>query len=135
MQISRKSEYAIHSLMILAYNQGQEMSVDELAAMQEISRTYLAKVMQKMAGQGIVQSSKGFKGGYSLVLRPQEITLGQVVALFEGEESFYDCVDSERGCQLGKKCVIHRAFRNAYQEMIAELEKIRLYDLLTGMAG
>lgn len=135
MQISRKSEYAIHSLMILAYNRGQEMSVDELAAMQEISRTYLAKVMQKMAGAGLVQSSKGFNGGYTLVTLPADISLGQIVALFEDKAHFYDCLHAERGCQLEKKCLIHRSFRQAYNRMLAELEQIRLADLLGKMTG
>lgn len=135
MQISRKSEYAIHSLMILAYYRDQEMSVDELAAMQEISRTYLAKVMQKMANVGLVQSSKGFNGGYTLAALPTDISLAQVVALFEDQAQFYDCMDAERGCQFGKHCLIHHAFHKAYIQMLAELEQVRLADLLGGKAG
>jgi Rrf2 family nitric oxide-sensitive transcriptional repressor len=135
MQISRKSEYAIHSLMILAYNRGQGMSVDELATMQEISQTYLAKVMQKMAGVGLVQSCKGFNGGYTLAALPSDISLGQVVALFEEEAQFYTCMDAERGCQFGKQCLIHRTFHKAYIRMLAELEQVHLADLLGGMMG
>lgn len=135
MQISRKSEYAIHSLMILAFNCGQELSVDELAAMQEISRTYLAKVMQKMAGAGLVQSSKGFNGGYTLAVQPTEISLARIVALFEEEATFYDCMDVERGCPFGKRCLIHYAFHKAYTSMLAELERVHLADLLGGMTG
>lgn len=135
MQISRKTEYAIHTLMILAYNQGQEMSVDELAAMQEISRSYLAKVMQKLAGAGLVQSSKGFRGGYCLTLQPGEISLATIVQLFEEISLFYDCVDTGRGCRLKKCCKIHQTFQNAYQGMIRELEQVRLADVLDELAG
>ncbi len=132
MQISRKSEYAIHSLMILAFNNGEEMSVEELASMQEISRTYLAKVMQKLAGAELVQSSKGFKGGYSLATSPEEISFAQIVALFEEEDQFYNCMDTKRGCQFGKNCLIHQAFQKAYLSMLAELQKVHISDLLTG---
>ncbi|AZR73828.1 hypothetical protein BBF96_10780 [Anoxybacter fermentans] len=132
MQISRKSEYAIHSLIILAFHYGEEMSVDELAEMQDISLTYLAKVMQKLSKAGFVESSKGFKGGYRLALPPQDISLAQVVALFEKEDQFYQCMDKERDCKMGKNCIIHRVFHKAYQGMIAELEKIRIADLLFG---
>ena len=130
MQISRRSEYAIHSMMILAFHAGQEMSVDELAMMQEISRTYLAKVMQKLANAGLVQSSKGFNGGYWLAIRPEELTLREIVTVFEEEENFFDCLDQERNCQLRPRCVIHRTFSKAYTVMMAELDKIRLADLL-----
>lgn len=133
MQISRKSEYAIHSLMILAYNFGQEMSVDELAMMQEISRTYLAKVMQKLAGAGLVQSSKGFNGGYCLAYPPEEISLGKIVAVFEERRQFYDCLDKERQCTLRAGCAVHQSFDKAYSRMMAELERTRLADLLVSV--
>lgn len=132
MQISRKSEYAIHSLMILAFNLGEEMSVDELAMMQEISRTYLAKVMQKLAGAGLVQSNKGFKGGYSLTIPPDQITFAQIVAIFETAEDFYDCLHQERKCQMEKNCLIHKSFQKAYKMMMSELNKVYISDLLGG---
>ena len=130
MQISRKSEYAIHSLMILAFNHGEEMSVDELATAQDISRTYLAKVMQKLSGAGLVRASKGFKGGYSLAVSSNKISLATVVALFEEDKKFYDCKNLKRGCQLNKNCLINYAFQNAYQKMLAELDKLHISDLL-----
>ncbi|MCK4260249.1 MAG: Rrf2 family transcriptional regulator [Halanaerobiales bacterium] len=132
MQISLKSEYAIHSLMILALYQGEEISVDELAMMQQISQTYLAKVMQKLANTNLVQSSKGFKGGYTLNLSPHEITLAKVVTLFEKEEQFYDCKDQERSCLQQKNCTLHKTFQQAYKAMIRELEKVCINDLLSG---
>ena len=51
MKTSRKTDYAIHSLMLLAKKE-KEMSVTELAEKQNISRTYLAKVMQKLSNAG-----------------------------------------------------------------------------------
>lgn len=135
MQISRKSEYAIHSLMILAVHSDSEISVDELAMMQKISRTYLAKVMQKMAKAGLVHSNKGFQGGYTLRLSPKEITLAKVVSIFEDQDHFYQCLQQERDCQLEANCIIHRTFAKAYLGMIAELEQVKIADLLIEMTS
>lgn len=134
MQISRKSEYAIHSLMILAVHSNSEISVDELATMQKISRTYLAKVMQKLAKAGLVHSNKGFRGGYTLKLSPKEITLAKVVSIFENQDQFYQCLQQERNCQLNANCIIHQTFAKAYQELIAQLEQVKIADLLMEMA-
>ena len=108
------------------------MSVDELAMMQEISRTYLAKVMQKLAGAGLVQSNKGFKGGYSLTIPPDQITFAQIVQIFETAEDFYDCLHLERKCQMKKNCLIHKSFLKAYRVMINELNKVYISDLVAG---
>lgn len=135
MQISRKCEYAIHSLMILAIHSKVELSVEELAEMQGISRTYLAKVMQKLSKAGLVESSKGFKGGYQLTITPGQITLDQVVETFEREDNFYQCMKDERDCQLEPNCLIHASFRQAYGKMLQELKKVRISDLLLSMTN
>ncbi|KXS45501.1 MAG: Uncharacterized protein AWL62_2966, partial [Halanaerobium sp. T82-1] len=49
MKTSRKTDYAVHALMILARNKGQELSVKELADLENVSSSYLAKVMQKLS--------------------------------------------------------------------------------------
>jgi len=64
MKTSRKTDYAVHALMILARNLKQELSVKELADLENVSSSYLAKVMQKLAAAGIVSSAEGKKGGY-----------------------------------------------------------------------
>ncbi len=129
MKTSRKTDYAIHSLMLLAKKE-KEMSVTELAEEQNISRTYLAKVMQKLSNAGLVKSSEGIKGGYKLTKPPADIKLSEIVKITEEGINVFKCVDEKRNCTIRDKCKIHNVFKESYQIMLKELEKTSIKDIL-----
>ncbi|PTX17713.1 Rrf2 family protein [Halanaerobium congolense] len=130
MKTSRKTDYAVHALMILARNKGQELSVKELADLENVSSSYLAKVMQKLSTAGIVSSSEGKKGGYTLAKDADKINLAQIMQIFEAKDNIFECVDNIHGCSIIDRCKIHRVFGRAYQKMLAELEQITIKDII-----
>ena len=130
MKTSRKTDYAVHALMILARNKSQELSVKELADLENVSSSYLAKVMQKLSAAGIVSSAEGKKGGYTLANDAEKINLAQIMGLFEAEDNVFECVDDIRGCSIKDKCKIHSIFESAYQKMLAELEQTTIKDII-----
>ncbi|MFP4020075.1 MAG: RrF2 family transcriptional regulator [Halanaerobium sp.] len=130
MNTSRKTDYAVHALMILARNKKQELSVKELAEIENVSSSYLAKVMQKLSAAGIVSSAEGKKGGYTLSREAEEINLAQIMELFEAKDNVFECVDEIRGCKIKDRCKIHRVFGKAYQKMLAELAETTIKDII-----
>lgn len=130
MNTSRKTDYAVHALMILAKNKKQELSVKELADLENVSSSYLAKVMQKLSAAGIVSSAEGKKGGYTLSRDAEEINLAQIMKLFEAEENVFECVDEIHGCKIKDRCKIHLVFAQAYQKMLTELEQTTINDII-----
>jgi len=129
MQTSLKTDYAIHSLMLLAKT-GKAISVTDLAEKQNISRTYLAKVMQKLSNAGIVKSSEGKAGGYQLSKPPAEIKLSEIVKITEDGINIFECVDDKRNCEIKDNCKIHYVFKKSYQSMLKELEKTSIKDII-----
>ena len=130
MKTSRKTDYGIHALMILAKKDGEELSVNDLAEMENVSTSYLAKVMQDLSNHNIVSSSEGKQGGYTLNLPPEEITMAQITDIFETDKGVFDCVDDLHGCKIRDRCKIHAVFWEAYQKMLVELEKTTIADIL-----
>ncbi|MEC9490455.1 MAG: Rrf2 family transcriptional regulator [Halanaerobiales bacterium] len=130
MKISRKTDYAVHALMILARNKMEELSVKELADMGNVSSSYLAKVMQSLSAAGIVNSVEGKKGGYTLNRGAEEINLAQIVELFEAKVNVFECVDEIRGCKIKDRCKINCVFGKAYQKMLSELEQTTIKDII-----
>jgi len=130
MKTSRKTDYAVHALMILAKNKKQELSVKELADIENVSSSYLAKVMQSLSSAGIVISAEGKKGGYTLSRSAEEINLAQIMELFEAEENVFECVDEIHGCTIKDRCKIHAVFKDAYQEMLDKLRETSIADIL-----
>ncbi len=130
MKTSRKTDYAVHALMILAKNKKEELSVKELADRGKVSSSYLAKVMQGLSAAGIVSSAEGVKGGYTLGRDAEEINLAQIMELFEEKENVFECVDEIRGCKINDRCKIHRVFGRAYQNMLTELKQTTIKDII-----
>ena len=130
MKTSRKTDYAVHALMILARNKSQELSVKELADLESVSSSYLAKVMQKLSAAGIVSSAEGKKGGYTLAREAEQINLAQIMEIFEAKENVFECVDKIHGCTIKDRCKIHHVFAQAYQKMLIELEQTTIKDII-----
>lgn len=66
-----------------------------------------AKVLQLMNNQGLLNSTKGIKGGYSLAVPLSQVTYGQLAAIIEGKnksDSF--CQSSKGRCDLYESCNI-----------------------------
>lgn len=135
MKLSQKTEYALHSLLYLAYRSPDVILVDEIAADQNISKSYLAKVMQKLSKAGLVKSYVGAGGGYDLAKDPAEITFADVMRIFESEEYVLDCLAEKRGCtKKSSYCEMLTAIDDAYQTMLEELEETSIADILNSFS-
>ncbi len=128
MRISKKTEYAVHSVLYITFFKDRTVLLDELAA-QGISREYLAKVMRLLTKSGILKSSVGVNGGYVLARSADEITLEDIFNAVEGD-AFYKCESRSRKCGLAGKCGLTEAFNAARGMFLGELRKCRISDML-----
>ena len=128
MRISKKTEYAVHSVLYITYFKDRTVLLDELAA-QGISREYLAKVMRLLTKSGILKSSVGVNGGYVLARPSESITLEDIFNAVEGD-AFYKCEAKARKCGMAGKCGLTEAFNAAKAMFASELRKRRISDML-----
>src|SRR3954468_12135682 len=91
-------EYGIHCLLWLADSGGKPLSSRDLAELQGISPSFLAKIFPKLEKAGIVEASEGVRGGYRLARSPEKISVLQVVDAIEGEKPLFDCLEIRRRC-------------------------------------
>lgn len=87
MHISAKTEYACLAVMELAiqFDSGKPVRVGAIAERRGISSQFLVQILLQLKGAGIVASTRGAAGGYRLARAPCEVTLWQVMRLFQGE--------------------------------------------------
>lgn len=130
MKISKSTELAIHSLWMLGRKRSGMLLVSEMARAQRASRSYLAKVFQRMARTGLVRSTRGKRGGFQLARRPEKISLADVVRAMEAQEPLYDCLHDNRGCRGKTDCLLRETFQEVEQVMLGALERITLGDLI-----
>jgi Rrf2 family nitric oxide-sensitive transcriptional repressor len=131
MKFSKSTELAIHGLWLLANRRPKLLLVSEMANAQNISESYLAKIFQKLARKGLVRSTRGKRGGFTLARDPGEISVADVVRAVEAEEPLYDCMAVGRGCQSRDNCLLRDVFHRAEKQMYSTLEKTSLADLMS----
>ncbi|MCW2776713.1 MAG: transcriptional regulator, BadM/Rrf2 family [Frankiales bacterium] len=88
MQVSAKSDYAVRALCVLAaaWTDGGGCSVKaaDIAAAQQIPRTFLDQILVDLRRAGIVESVRGPAGGHRLARPPYAVTVADVVRVADG---------------------------------------------------
>ena len=130
MQISRETEYAVRCVTYLARIPKRTAMIDEIAREMEIPRSFLAKILQKLAKASIVVSFRGAKGGFALARKPEEITLYDVFSETEGPAAKERiCAVTKERCGKGGLCAIHPVWESARKAMIPVLRSRTVSDL------
>lgn len=130
MKISTKGRYGLRALVDLAVNvSGQPVPLTAIAARQRVSVNYLEQVFGQLRRGGILQSTKGAGGGYSLSRDPSCITVREILEVLEGP---FCITNADRG---GREDKISRAVRTLLWEEIDRrtaclLEEKTLADLI-----
>lgn len=132
MRLSRKCEYACLAIIELAKDPTQLKSLQQIADAWNIPRKFLEQIMLVLKNTGYVKSVKGAYGGYVLKKHPSEITIAEIIRLFDGplapvpsvSEYFYEPSPIEK----------HQGFFHLMKEirdMIAEkLEHVTFQEIL-----
>jgi Rrf2 family protein len=85
MKLSRTVTYAIQATLQLAEtNSKGPVPCSRLAAEGEMPERFLLQILRNLVNQGILQSTRGVDGGYSLVRSPEEISVLDVIEAIEG---------------------------------------------------
>lgn len=96
MKVSTKGRYGLRALVDLTYNSSDStVSLVSVAQRQNISLNYLEQVFASLRKAGIVKSVKGSQGGYMLADKPENLKVGDILAVLEGKFSIVDEVDDE----------------------------------------
>src|SRR6516225_2545511 len=96
MKITAQEEYGLRCLLRLARAYGvQPLTIPEIAAAENLSPPYVAKLLAVLRQAGLIESNRGRTGGYHLVRDPAEVRLGTVLREL-GEPLFEDGAYCER---------------------------------------
>jgi Rrf2 family transcriptional regulator, iron-sulfur cluster assembly transcription factor len=103
---------------------GAKMNSADIATCRNLSQPLVAKVMTQLSRHGIVQGSRGPGGGYRLARTPAEITVFEIVELFEGHRDLSSCPFGPGWCGVGKPCPLHDTIVALNVANAAKLKKI-----------
>lgn len=107
MKISTKGRYGLKAVLDIAMHD-EASSVSSIAARQRISENYLERLIAMLKKAGIVNSLRGAQGGYVLARPAEEISVGEVLRVLEGDLNPVDCAEIDGSgdfCEGAETCV------------------------------
>lgn len=135
MRVSKSEEYGLRLVMSLAVSGGQ-LTIRELAEGEGLPDTTVAKVVARLRGAGLVEAVRGRHGGYTLTRPAGEISVGDVVAAFDGEVFSSDfCLVMSPGdgpCARTESCGLKPVWRGLRTVVGEFLGGISVADLVAG---
>lgn len=137
-------EYALHCLLWLVDAGERPLSSRDLADLQGLSPSFVAKILPRLEKAGLVCASDGVRGGYRLARAADAISFLDVVDAIEGDKPLFDCQEIRARCAVfGDRapawatrgvCGIHAVMLQAERAMRDTLAGHSLADAARGVA-
>lgn len=134
MKITALEEYGLRCLLQIARVWESDISISEIAKKEGLSIQYVSKLTALLRSKGLIESTRGVKGGYRLTEPPERMTLARISQalgqpMFDG-----DFCGEHKGlsqiCVHEGNCSVRSVWGTLYAHMNSVMEKITLEQLL-----
>ena len=124
MRLTKFSDYALRILILAASRDGNNVTIEEAAAIYGISAPHLKKVVRTLTHESLLEAHRGRSGGFRLAAPPEEINLGRVIRATEPDFALVECFRADNQCQLP------RIFDTAIAAMLEVFDRYSLADVV-----
>ncbi len=133
MRLGTRPRYGMRALVDIAtHSRNEPVRLKEIARRQDVSLSYLEHIVGPLISGGILRSTRGPGGGVSLLRRPKDIPLREVMGLLEGSLSTTDCVIHPEVCPRSSHCATRSLWTELADAMHAVFDSRTLADLMRG---
>src|SRR5215207_2809347 len=135
MKVSTRVHYGLRAMTELArsYRGERLLSISEIARNEALPLAYLEQLVGELRRAGLVEGTRGVRGGYRLARAPEAITVGDVYRVLEGEVAPVDCTaeDYQPGaCNRELVCLSRSIWERVQAAILGVLDSTTLDDLL-----
>lgn len=128
--ITRNTDYAVRALCCIAEQKQKVISADQLVKSLKMPRPFLRKILQTLNKEGLLNSSKGKGGGFTLTISPEKITLTDVMKIFQGPLKLNECKFRKNDCPYVSDCFLKKKIDEIEKEVIAKLKAITITSII-----
>jgi Rrf2 family protein len=129
----KKNQYALRAIFELAKHRGKgPKKISEIAEVQAIPLRFLEVILGQLKGSGLVESKRGFYGGYSLTRSADKISVGEVLRFMDKPMSSENCgaCVSKRTCPFSGNCAFAAMWNRVNEAMFDIYDSTTIQDLL-----
>ena len=136
MRLADYTDYTLRVPMYCATHPGRRITIVELAEQHQVSKNHLMKIVNDLARQGVLETTRGRGGGLRLLRPPGEIRIGDTVRSCETDFRLVECFEpGDVHCRLSAGCRLQGVFNRALQAFFGELDQATLADITAPRAA
>ncbi|HEY5124988.1 MAG TPA: Rrf2 family transcriptional regulator [Ignavibacteria bacterium] len=134
--LSSSSKYGIRAVTYIASQSrnNSKIGLKKISEDLDLPTPFLAKILQLLAKQKILSSSKGPHGGFSLLRDPKKITILDIITTIEGNDIFDDCIIHNMPCKCVDenklRCPIHDDYFKVRKGLVKLFTTKTIYSLV-----
>jgi Rrf2 family transcriptional regulator, iron-sulfur cluster assembly transcription factor len=134
--LSNSCRYGIRAVVYLASQpiSNGKTGIKKISSELDLPTPFLAKILQQLAKQKILSSSKGPHGGFSLLKDSKKITVLDIINSIDGNDIFTNCVMHNGSCDsVGtekKFCTLHEDYAKTRESLVQLFSSKTIYDLV-----
>lgn len=130
LRFTKRADYGLMAIHYIAFRQEDgAVSTKRIAETFNIPHELLAKILQRLAKKGLIESQNGPKGGYILSETPGKITVGQVIRALEGPINIVNCLE-DLDCPQFSRCNLRRPVQKIQASISHLLDTMTLAELM-----
>lgn len=132
MFLSKSFGYALRGILYIAVMQDEQrkVQIDEIATKLAVPKHFLGKIMQQIVKAGLLKSTKGPYGGFSLAAETLNTPVIKLVEITDGMEQFSMCVLNLKYCNGLNPCPFHFEMEEAKKNYLSVFSRNTFGDLL-----
>ena len=127
LKLSKKADYGLIAVKHLAtHGANGSCSAGGIAEAYGISAPLMAKILQRLAKQGLVTARHGSSGGYQLARDPSNITALEVIRAIDGPLFITSCVTHRGACEQTSTCTVREPLRRVNESILQVLSTVTI---------
>ena len=130
MKLTTKGRYAVTAMLDLAlHGEGGPVSLAEISTRQEISLSYLEQLFSKLRKNGLVISTRGPGGGYSVGRGLSDVPVSEIISAVNESVDATQCAGREN-CLSHGRCLTHDLWEGLSLQIEEFLSNVSLQDMI-----
>ncbi len=131
MRLTQFTDYSLRVIIYLALHPNERCTIDQLTQAYNISRHHVRSVVHHLAKLGYIESIQGKGGGVVLAIKPEEISVREIVENSEKDFYIVECFNPDgNACPIEPLCALKLALSNASKCFLQTLEEYTIEDLI-----
>lgn len=137
MILSKSFGYALRGILYIAKLQDEKrrIQIDEIAKKLSVPKHFLGKIMQQIVKEGLLRSTKGPYGGFSLTKDTLNTPLIKLAELTDGLDQFKMCVLKLKMCDGNNPCPLHNDMEQLKEKFLSVFNGTTIGDLVKDTSG